>query len=85
MCTLTVLRAEGRRRLDVRLAEMPRGVVGERIGAEFGFVVRDAERRRSDRPGPCRSVVPSGARRSKAGLQVGDVILQVNDAAVRDP
>jgi S1-C subfamily serine protease len=52
---LTVLRAEGRRRLDVRLALMPRSVVGERIGAEFGFVVRDAE------PWPC----PWSCRRAR--------------------
>jgi S1-C subfamily serine protease len=35
---LTVLRREGRRPLAVRLAEMPRPVVGERVAAEFGFV-----------------------------------------------
>src|SRR6266403_4092780 len=40
---LTVLRADGRRRLDVRLAAMPRSVLGERIGVEFGFVVREPE------------------------------------------
>src|SRR5262249_45194495 len=40
---LTILRAEGRRRLDVKLASMPRSVVGDRIGAEFGFVLREPE------------------------------------------
>jgi S1-C subfamily serine protease len=77
---LTVLRADGRRRLDVRLAEMPRGVVGERIGTEFGFVVRDAE------PGVSTalavSVVVSKSSADRGGLQTGDVILQVNDVAV---
>ena len=77
---LTVLRAEGRRRLDVRLAVMPRTVVGERIGAEFGFVVRDAE------PGVSSAlavsvVVPKSAA-ERGGLEVGDVILQVNELAV---
>jgi S1-C subfamily serine protease len=77
---LTVLRAEGRRRLDVRLAAMPRPVVGERIGAEFGFVVRDPE--------PAGSALPTIAvviRRSpaeRAGLEVNDVILEVNDHPV---
>ncbi len=77
---LTVLRAEGRRRLDVRLAAMPRAVVGERIGAEFGFIVRDPE------PGSSTAlavsvVVPKSAA-DRGGLEVGDVILQVNDLAV---
>lgn len=77
---LTVLRADGRRRLDVRLAAMPRSVVGERIGAEFGFVVRDPE------PGTSTAltvsaVVPKSAA-DRGGLEAGDVILQVNDLAV---
>ena len=77
---LTVLRAEGRRRLDVRLAAMPRPVLGERIGAEFGFVVREAE------PGASTalavSVVVRRSSAERAGLEAGDVILQVNDQAV---
>ena len=77
---LTVLRAEGRRRLDVRLAPMPRPVVGERIGAEFGFVVRDAE------PGASSalavSVVVPKSSADRGGLETGDVILQINDVAV---
>ncbi|MGH7344856.1 MAG: PDZ domain-containing protein, partial [Candidatus Rokuibacteriota bacterium] len=77
---LTVLRADGRRRLDVRLAAMPRPVVGERIGAEFGFVVRDAE------PGVSSalavSVVVPKSSADRGGLQTGDVILQVNDQGV---
>jgi serine protease Do len=77
---LTVLRAEGRRRLDVRLAAMPRAVVGERIGVEFGFIVRDPE------PGSSTAlavsvIVPKSAA-DRGGLEVGDVILQVNDLAV---
>ena len=77
---LTVLRAEGRRRLDVRLATMPRAVVGDRIGAEFGFVVRDPE------PGTSTalavSVVVPKSSADRGGLEVGDVILQINDLAV---
>ena len=77
---LTVLRAEGRRRLDVRLAAMPRSVFGERIGAEFGFIVRDPE------PGSSTAlsvsaVVPKSSA-DRGGLEAGDVILQVNDLAV---
>jgi len=77
---LTVLRAEGRRRLDVRLAVMPRSVVRERIGAEFGFVVRDAE------PGASTalavSVVVPKSSADRGGLEVGDVILQINELGV---
>ena len=77
---LTVLRAEGRRRLDVRLAAMPRSVVGERIGAEFGFVVRDPE------PGTSTaltvSVVVPKSSADRGGLEAGDVILQINDQGV---
>jgi S1-C subfamily serine protease len=77
---LTVLRAEGRRRLDVRLAAMPRSVVGERIGAEFGFVVRDPE------PGTSTaltvSVVVPKSSADRGGLEAGDVILQINDLGV---
>jgi len=77
---LTVLRPDGRRRVDVRLALMPRTVVGERIGAEFGFVVRDPE------PGVSSalsvSVVVPKSSADRGGLQVGDVILQVNERVV---
>jgi serine protease Do len=77
---LTVLRAEGRRRFDVRLAAMPRAVVGDRIGAEFGFIVRDPE------PGSSTalavSVVVPKSPADRGGLEVGDVILQINDLAV---
>jgi len=77
---LTVLRAEGRRRLDVRLAAMPRSVFGERIGAEFGFIVRDPE------PGASTAlsvsaVVPKSSA-DRGGLEAGDVIVQINDLAV---
>src|SRR5438046_10418236 len=37
---LTVLRAEGRRALPVRLVQMPRAVAGERVAAEYGFLLR---------------------------------------------
>lgn len=77
---LTVLRAEGRRRVAVKLAAMPRAIVGERIAAEFGFIVREPEG-----PGdsaPSIAVVVRGSPAEKAGLETGDVILQVNEQAV---
>lgn len=77
---LTVLRAEGRQRVAVKLGVMPRPIVGERIAAEFGFIVREPEG-----PGagaPSIAVVVRGSPAEKAGLEAGDVILQVNEQAV---
>ena len=74
---LTVLREEGRRRLDVRLGVMPRPVVGERIGVEFGFVVRDPEA--AGAAAPTISTVIPRSPAAGAGLVVGDVIVEVND------
>jgi serine protease Do len=83
---LTILRAEGRRRLDVKLASMPRSVLGERIGVEFGFVVREPE---SAGPSalsvttvPTVGVVVPRSPADRAGLEVGDVILQVGERVV---
>jgi serine protease Do len=87
---LTVLRTDGRHHLPIRLAPMPRAVLGERVAAEFGFVIRDPE----PASAPTRPRVPSttpalasviaavgavirGSTAEKAGLEVGDVILQV--------
>lgn len=77
---LTVLRADGRRRLEVRLAAMPRPVLGERIAAEFGFLLREPEPAGSAAPTISGVIRRSAAER--AGLEVSDVILEVNDQAV---
>src|SRR5439155_9443346 len=93
---LTVLRAEGRRLVKVRLVSMPRAMVGERFAAEIGFVMRDPEGAgeppsRGPIPPPSRrlavgtpaiAAVLKGSAAEKAGLEVGDVILQVNDQPV---
>ena len=85
---LTILRPEGRRAVPVRLVAMPREVAGERIAAEFGFVLREAEAqpelgaRRPRRPRRrCRGCC-AAARPRQGGLEVGDVLLQVNDHSV---
>jgi S1-C subfamily serine protease len=72
----------------VRLALMPREMVGDRVAAEFGFVLREAE----PPGGPAGAQLPASApsvstvlRRGpaeRAGLQVGDVLLEVGDRAV---
>jgi serine protease Do len=94
---LTVLRPDGRRALPVRLVSMPRPVVGERVAAEYGFLLREPDGPQAEpgarRPGgtstppggtgaPVVSLVVKGSAAARAGLEVGDVILQVEDAAV---
>ena len=81
---LTVLRKEGRRALPVRLMAMPRPIAGERIAAEFGFVLQEPESvpPPAIRPPPSVTFIARGSVAEKAGLEVGDVILQVNDQPV---
>ena len=85
---LTVLRAEGRRAPKVRLTTMPPTVAGERVAAEFGFSLQ--EREPTPEPSAARlpsavatiGIVARGSAAEKAGLEVGDVILQVGDRPV---
>jgi serine protease Do len=86
---LTVLRREGRRPVAVRLTTMPREMVGERIAAEFGFVLREAAPEGGERVGarlvsgtPTVSVVLREGPAERGGLAVGDVLLQVGERAV---
>ena len=83
---LTLLGPAGRRAIRVRLATMPPEVVGERVAAEFGFVLRDGEAELGgSRPAsspPSVSVVIRGSAAAQAGLEVGDVLLQVDERAV---
>jgi serine protease Do len=86
---LTVLRTDGRRPLAVRLVSMPRPVAGERVAAEFGFLLRESEgardtsiRLQSSPATPSVTVVVRGSSAQKAGLEVGDVILQINEQPV---
>ena len=81
---LTVLRTAGRKALPVRLVSMPRPLVGEQIAARFGFVLRDpdATPERPTASAPAITFVAKSSAAERAGLQVGDVILQVGDQAV---
>lgn len=85
---LTVLRGEGRRALGVRLVAMPRTIAGERVAAEFGFILRDPEPqpevggRRPGGSAPTVTLVIRGSAAERAGLETGDVILQINETAV---
>jgi S1-C subfamily serine protease len=84
---LTVLRSEGRRDVSVRLAVMPPAMAGERTAAELGFVLRetDSPAARGAPPGdgsPAIVAVIKDTPAAKAGLVVGDVILEVNGRGV---
>ena len=85
---LTVLRAEGRRALKVRLTTMPPPVAGERVAAEFGFSLQEplagaeAAATRAASAAATIGIVARGSAAEKAGLEVGDVILQVGDRPV---
>jgi len=85
---LTVLRPEGRKPFTVRLTTMPAPLAGDRVGIEFGFVLRENEPQAEagGARGPAGraavgAIVP-GSAALRAGLEVGDTILQINDTAV---
>jgi serine protease Do len=83
---LTVLRRDdaGRRRVTVRVGLMPDTIAADRIAAEFGFLVRDPDAqdnggtaRLSDGPPTVAAVVRRSSAEA-AGLEVGDVLVEVN-------
>jgi serine protease Do len=89
---LTVLRKDGRRDMPVRLVTMPRDILGDRLAAEFGFVLREP-RPQGEVGGvaiapttPAITAVLPGSSAEKAGLKVGDVLVEVagRDASTRD-
>jgi serine protease Do len=86
---LTVLRRDdGRHRVTVRVGVMPDTVAADRIAAEFGFLVRDPDAqgegtvaRLSGGP-PAVGAVAARSSAAAAGLQVGDVLVEVNGRPV---
>jgi len=85
---LTVLRREeGRQPVQVKVGAMPTSVAAERVAAEYGFLVRDPEAQPElggARPpaAPSVAVVLPRSRAERAGLQVGDVLTEVNGRPV---
>jgi serine protease Do len=83
---LIVLRKEGRRALPVRLMTMPRPIAGERIAAEFGFVLQESAGSAGQAAAPSTvasvTFIARGSAAEKAGLEVGDVIVRINEQAV---
>jgi membrane-associated protease RseP (regulator of RpoE activity) len=87
--TLTVFRREqGRRPVDVRIGAMPETVAADRISAEYGFLLREPEappEARSALPAtgvPTVAVVLPRGRADEAGLQVGDVLVEIEGKPV---
>ena len=89
MVTLTVLRRDqGRRPVEVRIGPMPEAVAADRVAAEYGFLLREPEAL----PEPAGAQPPAGpptvavvfpsGRAETAGLQVGDVLVEVGGKPV---
>jgi S1-C subfamily serine protease len=87
---LTILRPEGRRAVTVRLVPMPRPVAGERVAAEYGFVLRETDgpqpelggRRGGGSIAPLVSFVVKDSAAARAGLETGDLLLKIHDTPV---
>lgn len=87
---LTVLRRDdnGRQRVTVRVGAMPDTIAADRIAAEFGFLVRDpdgqGEGNTARLPGgpPAVGAIMARSSAEAAGLQVGDVLLEINGRPV---
>ena len=87
--TLTVLRRDqGRRPVEVKIGPMPDSVAADRVSAEYGFLLREPEAPPDPgrAPGPTATpavavVLPKG-RAEAAGLQVGDVLVELNGKPV---
>src|SRR6266568_270176 len=87
---LTVLRrGEGRQRVSVRVGVMPEAAAADRVAIEFGFLVRDPEgqaesgsvSRLGSGPPSAAAVVARGSAET-AGLQIGDVLVEINGRPV---
>jgi serine protease Do len=82
---LTILRREdGRQRISVRVGVMPESAAADRVAIEFGFLVRDPEgqgdegaSRLASGPPSVAAVIARGSAET-AGLQIGDVLLEIN-------
>ncbi len=88
--SLTVLRRDkGRQRVSVRVGVMPEAAAADRVAIEFGFLVRDPEAppdaggtsRLGSGPPSVAAVIARGSAET-AGLQIGDVLVEINGRPV---
>ncbi|HEV8438193.1 MAG TPA: PDZ domain-containing protein [Methylomirabilota bacterium] len=87
--TITVLRREqGRRPVQVRIGPMPEAVAAERVAATYGFLLREPEAQpelggaRPPVSAPTVAAVLPKSRAEAAGLQIGDVLVELNGRRV---
>jgi serine protease Do len=87
--TLTVLRREqGRRPVQVRIGTMPEAVAADRVAAEYGFLLREPEAQpelggaRPPAGLPAVAGVLPRSRADTAGIQAGDVLVEVDGKPV---
>jgi serine protease Do len=87
--TLTVLRREqGRRPVRIRIGAMPDPVAAERVAAEYGFLLREPEGQPElggARPVSTATTVVGVLPKSRAeaaGMQVGDILVEIDGKPV---
>jgi serine protease Do len=89
--TLTVFRRDqGRQPVEVRIGPMPEAVAADRVSSEYGFLLREPEAR-PEAPGapppagpPTVAVVLPGGRAEGVGLQVGDILVEIDGKPVEN-
>jgi serine protease Do len=87
--TLTVLRREqGRRPVRIQIGAMPDPVAAERVAAEYGFLLREPEAQPDlggARPVSTATTVVGVLPKSRAeaaGMQVGDIVVEIDGKPV---
>jgi serine protease Do len=84
--TLTVLRREqGRRPVRIQIGAMPDPVAAERVAAEYGFLLREPEGQPELKAVSTATTVVGVLPKSRAeaaGMQVGDIVVEIDGKPV---